>query len=632
MDRATIMEHTGQGLDVFRHYIPADFKVGKALSSPLREDKHPSFSIFKDDQGIYRWKDFATDQSGDAIDFTMVYFGVDYPSAVSKIVSDFCLNTLGGHVRTDEVRTSNYSFKKDFDGFELDFWSKYGVNESQLVRYQVCALQQSRPDNPKFAYQFEWGMKIYQPNGKPRFYYQGKSDDDYIFGWEQLPDKGLYVVLSAGEKDTLTLAAREYPAISLNSETKEIPKELIGKLKRRFRYVLLCYDGDDAGVAAAKKHTDKHPGLIKVKLPLPGTKQSKDLSDYFTQGSTKHDFELLIRSSIKNKYRDTLHELSNNKFDFNKEIAEPIPVCTIGDQKILTLGNLGVIAGKAKSGKSATIQSILSGAIAREINKNYLGINVESNPNGLAVLHFDTEQSSFDYCRKIRNSIYDAGYKGNVSFFHSFHLLEFTPWERMRYIEHMVDYYSMVHGGIYLIIIDGVADLIKSVNDEEVANQIVDKLHQIATELNCGVLLVLHMNPDGGKTRGHLGSQLDRKAESVILIEKDGDVCTINPRYCRNASFSSLAMPQFKWSDDLKKFIYLGEKTHHSKTDKRLAESEDILAEAAKRALSWERPVLRKFICEVSGVGRTAAYDQINFMIENELLIENKDGDLAINI
>lgn len=630
MDRATLLDHTSRGLDVFRKYISYDFKLGTACSSPLRDDKHPSFSIYRDDQGVYRWKDFATGESGDAINFTIRKFGLDYAGALDRIAKDFLIQNPRQEMRTESAQIKTVALKDKFDAFELDFWSKYGVNESLLVRNHVCALQQSQPNNPVFAYQFDWGMKVYQPNGNPRFYYQGKPVDDYIFGWDQIPDKGLYLVLCAGEKDTLTLTARDYPAISLNSESKDISKELIGKLKRRFRYVLICYDCDGAGMAATKKHTDTHPDLIAIKLPLPGTKQSKDLSDYFRQGNTKHDFDLLIRNSIKNKYKDTLQELSNNKFDFNKEVAEPIPVCTIGDQKILTIGNLGVIAGRAKSGKSAIIQSIISGAMAKEENKNYLGVNVESNPKGLAVLHFDTEQSSYDYTRKVRNCIYDAGYQDNVPFFHSFHLLEFTPWERMRYIEHMVDYYDMVHGGIYLVVVDGVADLIKSVNDEESANQIVDKLHKISTEMNCAVLLVLHMNPDGGKTRGHLGSQLDRKAESVILIEKDGDTCTINPRYCRNASFSSLSMPQFKWSDDLRKFVYLGEKPLVSRTDKRRAESEDILIDAKKERIQWTRPELRDVICEKAKVGRSAAYDWINFMIEEGLINEVGDGSLII--
>ena len=45
----------------------------------------------------------------------------------------------------------------------------------------------------------------------------------------------------------------------------------------------------------------------------------------------------------------------------------------------------------------------------------------------------------------------------------------------------------------------------------------------IATEQNAVVVTVLHENPNSeyGKTRGHLGSQLERKAESNLRLQKD---------------------------------------------------------------------------------------------------------------
>ena len=34
-------------LDIFSYYIGKDFKYGRAICSPLRKDKSPSFTIFK---------------------------------------------------------------------------------------------------------------------------------------------------------------------------------------------------------------------------------------------------------------------------------------------------------------------------------------------------------------------------------------------------------------------------------------------------------------------------------------------------------------------------------------------------------------------------------------------------------
>lgn len=627
-----MMEHSNQGLDVFQFYILRSFQVGKAFNSPLREDKHPSFNIFRDkDSGLYLYKDFATDETGNCIDFVMKLKGIDFQQACELIIQDLGLSPYLRKNKVKSIPTESDSGKLvPVTDVELVYWEQYGISSETLEKYQVKTFE--NPPYLKFAYQFDWGYKVYQPNNRQRFFYHGTFPETYIFGWDQLPSKGLYVFLCAGEKDSLSLAARGYNAICLNSESADIPKELVKKLERRFRYLMLCYDVDDAGLKATYKHTNQHTNLIPIKLPLDGSKSSKDVSDFFRASARKEDFDALIRDAIKTKYESTLHELSDCRFDFHRVVDEPVPVLSIQGEKILTLGNISVVAGKAKSGKSALCQSIMSGAISRDNeSKSYLGVDVVPAPNGKVVLHFDTEQSAFDYSRKLRNSIYDAGYSDNVDGFESFHLLEFSPWERLRYILHMIDYYSIKYEGVYLVVLDGVADLVKSVNDEESANKVVDDLHQVATELNCGILVVLHLNPDGGKTRGHLGSQLDRKAETVLLVEKeDENTCVINPKYCRNASFANIPMPQYQWSQDLKKFVFLGDKSPESRLDKRMAECEEVLDAAVKRTKVWERPTLRKFIKEHLGIGRTAAYDRINFMIEKGLLKERKDGDLEI--
>jgi hypothetical protein len=42
---------------------------GNPIHSPFREDKHPSFSIYTDEDGKQKWKDHGTDEGGDAFDF-----------------------------------------------------------------------------------------------------------------------------------------------------------------------------------------------------------------------------------------------------------------------------------------------------------------------------------------------------------------------------------------------------------------------------------------------------------------------------------------------------------------------------------------------------------------------------------
>ncbi len=631
MRKEDILDKTSQGLEVFRRYVPGNWKIGKAFSSPLREDKHPSFSVFRDDHRIYRYKDHGTGITGNAIDFVMLMFSLDFVSACEKICSDFGLVDNLPLPRS-KTQSQGSPKTKRFEPFELAFWEKYGISSELLERYGVSALLGSTQREPKFVFRYGNGVKLYQPFSQTRFLHYDR-EEDFVFGMEQLPDKGLYLFITGGEKDVLTLSAHGYYAICLNSETASITEELVSEYRKRFQYVMICYDMDATGIKMSTKAAKQNDQLIRIELPLDGLKGAKDVSDFFHIGHSKKEFDDIIKASVHKHFTALLKEVSQNRFDYNREIIEPTPVCSIEGNKILSLGNVIVVAGKPKAGKSAACQSVLSGSIATDSDKHndcFLGIDTVHVPTGKMVLHFDTEQSLADYSKKLKSALWLAGYNDNAAQLESYHLLEYSPWERLRYIEHLIDYHALVSDGVYLVIIDGVADLVKSVNDEEACNEVVNTLHRVATEHNAAVLVVLHLNPDGGKTRGHLGSQLDRKAESVLNIEREGEICVINPKLCRNANVTSMPLQQFYWNDDLKRFVYDGAKSVFNAKDKKIAEYEDLLLELKAQEVLYDRSVLRTLISERLGKSRTTGYDIINFMISNQLLDELPDGRLKI--
>jgi len=104
--------------------------------------------------------------------------------------------------------------------------------------------------------------------------------------------------------------------------------------------------------------------------------------------------------------------------------------------------------------------------------------------------------------------------------------------------------------GVFAVIIDGVADLCTDVNNPVEANQLVAELQALALEFNCPVIVVLHENAghDNGKARGHLGSQLERKAESNLRLKKSGEITTVfSERGMRKAPIAEADGPRFHW-------------------------------------------------------------------------------------
>ena len=553
-----IYAKTSNGLDIFTHYIGKEFKVGKAFSSPFREDKKPSFAIFRNTNGIYCFKDHTRDDvKGDAVEFVKLKFNLDFKEALQRINDDLVLNCQQGECFNVSSPVSSYEMvEKVFDGIDEEYWQQYGISFLILSKYKVVSVDYFSPNGrmkvhselyqPIFAYKQLWGCKVYQPfSSKHRFCYLGKKPKDYVFGWKQLPDNGRIVFLTGGEKDVMTLAGLGYPAISLNSETSELNPKHVQELKNRFRYVIVLYDCDETGVEQSTKLVETH-NLMRMNLKLSGTKDSKDISDFVKQGGTKKQFKELIDEVIDNKFKSTLKILKPHIFNDNVNIERPIPVLNIEGHTILSRGNISVISGKVKTGKSALNYSLLAGAIRMEgLPIDTLGVQVRLNKQEQAVLHFDTEQSKYDWHNKLKQTVSRAGLNAKPDFFESYHLLEFTIWDRIKYLEDMFEYNHRKHNGIYLAVVDGVADLVKSVNDEVECNKVVDLFHRLAVEYDCPIVLLAHLNPDGGKMRGHLGSQLERKAESVLVVEREGEISNINPLFCRNANFLKIPMQQF---------------------------------------------------------------------------------------
>lgn len=71
------------------------------------------------------------------------------------------------------------------------------------------------------------------------------------------------------------------------------------------------------------------------------------------------------------------------------------------------------------------------------------------------------------------------------------------------------------------MVIGGIADLIRSANDETEIIAIVDELYRLAGIYNTCIICVLHFVPNGIKLRGHIGSELQRKAAGILSIEED---------------------------------------------------------------------------------------------------------------
>lgn len=248
-----------------------------------------------------------------------------------------------------------------------------------------------------------------------------------------------------------------------------------------------------------------------------------------------------------------LTRLYAGRFNHAVVPAEPTPRFLINGHAVCTPGNLTNIIAHAKSGKTAVIGAFIAAAICAEYgesDRDTLGITATA-PGSKRLIHFDTEQSPFDHDQLIRRAMRRAGADTPPAWLDSYGCAGFSAVElRQSLARTMKD--AQANGGVFAVILDGTADLVVEVNDPAECNPFVAELHALAIAHDCPILNVVHENPgqDAGKMRGHLGSQLERKAESNLRLRKAEEVTTIFSEKMRKAPILEKDGPRFRWSDD----------------------------------------------------------------------------------
>ncbi len=309
--------------------------------------------------------------------------------------------------------------------------------------------------------------------------------------------------------------------------------------------------------------------------------------------------------------------IAHTRFDPYNQPPEDPCVFSLAGVEIAHAGNLVTIAAAVKSGKSSVIAAMIASLMGEDPERDYLAFS-GSNPDGKAVLHFDTEQSRGDHWRMGMRMINRAGLEVPPAWYQSYSLISLSPKERVEVIRAMARA-AMAFGGLHSVFIDGVADLIMDVNDPEEACGLVTELHQLASETGCVVVSAIHHNPNSEKTRGHLGSQIERKSESVLVLKRQNAVITLSCMPARRQEVSGDKAPQFSW-DSMSSMHRLLKARVDPKNDRKREEL-GILADevfADKTSIRWAEMV--DAIMKDKGCSKNTAENRIKEMKKLEVI------------
>lgn len=215
---------------------------------------------------------------------------------------------------------------------------------------------------------------------------------------------------------------------------------------------------------------------------------------------------------LKPKTKSISELLAGAKIDLFTAPPQPPIILKAQGNRLATLGNFSCVIGQAKSKKTFFITAVCSAYLDSSLYNNFLTSEAPTDKQN--ILYFDTEQGNYDAYKCVNRIKQLTGKPEKIT---AYKLRSFKPSERLSLIEYAIDNTDNVG----LVIIDGVRDVVTSINDEEQATNISTKLLKITEERQIHIMCVLHENKSNGQIRGHIGTEIMNKCETLIRVTKD---------------------------------------------------------------------------------------------------------------
>ena len=226
--------------------------------------------------------------------------------------------------------------------------------------------------------------------------------------------------------------------------------------------------------------------------------------------------------------------------DPRENYPEPYTMLEFNGVPFAKVGGLAAISGQKKNGKSFVLTQLMAAILndGNERTNQYLpGLKVPERTieylgHKPKVLYVDTEMEKLSSAKVLRR----VHWLCNVDMSQPFPDDRFSVlWLKSMPKDDMAKPYKRRYELIRMAIdaiqpdvvfIDGLRDLLASINDEESGTTILDELGTLAEERRMNIWLALHQNPgkaadsDEAKMRGWIGTELGNKVSDTLISIK----------------------------------------------------------------------------------------------------------------
>ena len=224
--------------------------------------------------------------------------------------------------------------------------------------------------------------------------------------------------------------------------------------------------------------------------------------------------------------------------DPREDYPEPYTMLEFKGVPFAKVGGLAAISGQKKNGKSFVLTQLMAAILGDGCEKTsqYLpGLKVPERTieylgHKPKVLYVDTEMEKLSSAKVLRRvhwlcdwDMNEPNDRFSILWLKTMPKDDIAKPYKRRYelIKMAID---VIHPDV--VFIDGLRDLLASINDEESGTTILDELGSLAEERSMNIWLALHQNPgksadsDEAKMRGWIGTELGNKVSDTLISIK----------------------------------------------------------------------------------------------------------------
>lgn len=245
---------------------------GTRITSPVRQDSHPSCEWFYTQAGKLMLIDHAAGKRYDCFDLVGMRMGLGYNQTIrylGEVLQDGFNPAAAASLQIRSTAKSHFQTEiAPLSPDDLRWLDKFGILPTTAQRFRIHSVRYLRVNGREV-----YGWRRHDPavgtffgfdsagNEKWKIHFYGRGKDQVrfmgntnrIIGYVQLPAKGPVLILSKSVKDVALLSQYGLPAIAMQGEGVLPYPYIIESLKRRFDLIVSWYDFDATGIRSANK-------------------------------------------------------------------------------------------------------------------------------------------------------------------------------------------------------------------------------------------------------------------------------------------------------------------------------------------------------------------------------------------